>query len=136
MVFIPSCTAKVCKRSYYNNCAVKVHVCVGVALIKRTIVKPTKLHCITEIISGHGEVPNIIMQPHVTISSFQTLLRLYLVKKTINAFFLSQEGEEGCQFKGLITAFLYKNYPGQTHQFAVRILLVFKLIQHFHLKNH
>ena len=49
MVLIPSCTAKVFKRSYYNNCAVKVHVYVGVALIKRTIVKPTKLHCITEI---------------------------------------------------------------------------------------
>ena len=66
------------------------------------------------------------MQPHVTISSFKALLGLYLAKKqSIN--FLSQEGEEGCQFKGLITAFLYKKFLRQTHQFAVHILLVLKI---------
>ena len=39
MVLIPSCITKVCKQSYFNNCAVKVHVCVRIALIKRKMVE-------------------------------------------------------------------------------------------------
>ena len=107
MVLIPSCIAKVCKQSYHYNSVVKVHVCVGVALLKRKMIEPAKLQCITEIVWWHGVFPNIITQPYVAISSFKALFKLYLVKNNQWIFF-SWEGEEGCQFKGLITAFYIK----------------------------
>ena len=79
MVLIPSCIAKVSKQSYYNNCAVKVHVCIGVVLIKRKMVKPAKCNVLLNYLRAWG-IRNIIMQPHVTISSVSYFLGFILSK--------------------------------------------------------
>ena len=76
-----------------------------------------------------------IMQPYVTISSFKALLRFHLIKKESMNFF-ELRGRGGMPIQRINYYLFILKLLGQTHQFAVCILLVLKLIQHLHLMNH
>ena len=92
MVLIPSCIAKVSKQSYYN-CEVKVHVCIGVVLIKRKMVKPAKFKFITKLFKGvgHSKYYYAATCDHLFC---KVLFRLYFVKKrSVN--FLESRGRGG-----------------------------------------